>query len=500
MHILMMLIVVLWTGLLQALPFNSSTILPVEEAFVWEIIPEDAHHFSVELTLCDHCVLYKDKLKLSAPHTALQYTLPEGILNKDIAEHPIWVYQHSVTIPVKHTENNAEPIKLEFQGCTDTGFCYAPVSVTLEPSLYLPAQSAIEPPSVKHPVLALLSFFGMGLLLSLTPCILPMLPILAGILGGQKKLSGKKAFYLSCVYVASLSLTYATLGMTAASLGYAWQPLLQKPWIIGTFAAILFFLGLQQIGVIKSAFHLHFPGAHRIQQLIPKGTYVGAALMGMLAILLDAPCLSAPFFGALTYVTHIGNHFLGFLAFLVMGLGMGTPLLILGGLGGKFLPKKGIWMHRIHQIFGAALIALSVWLIWPFVADSAHSHTTLSSTHSHPVIQTQNEFDEKLQKAMQEHRPIILDFYADWCVSCRHIAKNILPNLKPLDNVTVIIIDATDYTDDIMHLIQRYKAGLPMWIFLNSEAQEVGRLVGSEEITLENVKRMIYTASPTQGS
>lgn len=207
-----------------------------------------------------------------------------------------------------------------------------------------------------------ISFFGMGLLLAFTPCILPMLPILAGILNGTSTLSPQKAFLLSFTYVLAMSMTYAFAGILAAHLGYTLQSSLQTPLVLGSFAVLLLFVAFQQLGWL-SFVRISFLGhlSTFLHKKLPQGSFVGAAGMGLLATLIASPCVTAPMVGALTYIAQTGDKVLGGFALWMMGLGLGTPLLILGTLGGRYIPKTGPWMKTVQHFFALILMGLSFW-------------------------------------------------------------------------------------------------------------------------------------------
>ncbi len=229
----------LWSILAFWLTFPAQAhIIPVIEALQWEITPQDNHHFTLTFTLCDNCLLYRDKLTLSGPPLSFEY--PPAELQPDIDTEPTWVYRHSVSFVVHY--DHPEPIQLRYQGCTTTGLCYPPQEVDIPPELYLPTEetpleNVMERSLLAKPFtpLSLLGFFGLGLLLAFTPCVLPMLPILAGILGGETRISPKRAFYLSLTYVLSMSLTYALAGLAASFLGYTLQNAFKPPSLLGFF-------------------------------------------------------------------------------------------------------------------------------------------------------------------------------------------------------------------------------------------------------------------------
>lgn len=213
-------------------------------------------------------------------------------------------------------------------------------------------------------LLVLLSFLGFGLLLSFTPCVFPMIPILSGIIAGQKGITTRKAFILSLVYVLAMALTYTVAGVLAGLFGSNLQAALQNPWVLGVFSALFVLLALSMFGF----FELQVPPAlqNKLTEFSNKqagGSYIGVAIMGVLSALIVGPCVAAPLAGALIYIGLTGDAVLGGMALFALSIGMGIPLLIIGTLAGKVLPRAGQWMEGVKAVFGVMLLAVAIWML-----------------------------------------------------------------------------------------------------------------------------------------
>ncbi len=367
--------------------------------------------------------------------------------------------------------------------------------------------------------LILLGFLGFGLLLSLTPCVLPMLPILASIIVGQgQKITTKRAFGLSLTYVLAMAFTYALAGVIAGLAGSYVQAYLQNPWVLGAFSFIFVLLALSLFGV----YELRLPPS--LQQRFASfsnhqtsGTYTGVALMGCAATLIASPCVTAPLVGVLSYIGQTGNAWLGGIALFIMGIGMGIPLLIVGTLGGRFLPKAGDWLNGVKVFFGLILLGIAIWflerilpyfimmLLWSllavltavfmgvldksptnrfgqfikglsfivfayglalalgaFMGNSNYfqplhfKNTTSIDTPQSDVLPWQKitslaELDKVLQHAQSQQKPVIVDFYADWCTSCKDMVNHVFPDpavKKLLVQFILIRADVTNNTKE----------------------------------------------------
>lgn len=212
--------------------------------------------------------------------------------------------------------------------------------------------------------LSMLGFYGAGLLLAFTPCVLPMVPILSGILAGQKQAGTKRALQLSLIYVLSMALTYAVAGMLAGYLGSTVQTLMQQTWIITGFSLIFVLMALSMFGL----FHLSMPSfitrhVHHAHNGLASNSNISAAIMGVLATLIASPCVTAPLLSVLTYISQSGSPLRGGAILFVLALGMGTPLILFGMGQSAVLPKTGMWMEQVRKLFGVMMLALAVWMM-----------------------------------------------------------------------------------------------------------------------------------------
>ncbi|MFO7953574.1 protein-disulfide reductase DsbD [Thioalkalivibrio sp.] len=323
---------------------------------------------------------------------------PEGQTQEDefFGESQVFRDQVEILIPVRRDADDVADITLaiDYQGCADAGVCYPPltqeVSVSFPSDLAAEADSDALPDSgdeageddddAAAPVtqqdriaaqladgqiwLVALAFFGFGLLLTFTPCVFPMIPILSNIIIGQKNLTTRKAFLISLVFVLAMAVTYTVAGVFAGLAGANLQAAFQNPWIIGTFVAIFIALAMSMFGF----FELQMPAGvqSKLSQISNKqegGTYVGAGIMGFLSALIVGPCVTAPLIGALLYISHTGDAVLGGIALFALSMGMGAPLLVIGTSAGRLLPKAGPWMDTIKAAFGVGLLAIGIWLL-----------------------------------------------------------------------------------------------------------------------------------------
>ncbi|MBL4797005.1 MAG: protein-disulfide reductase DsbD [Oleispira sp.] len=384
-------------GLLDSLIDSEPKFLPVGEAFPF-LVDQQGSELSVIWDSVDEYYLYKKKMYLKQgkqKFKAIEFS-EEGELKHDEAFGEVIVYYHQVEarFDLKQFVANT-PTILGFQGCADAGLCYPPQKIELDidwtavqadqarkPSL-TQAESAtkaatkvtIEAETTSwiegkswFSVVGL--FFILGLGLTFTPCVLPMVPILTSIVIGQKKHTPAKGFVLSTTYVMGMAITYAAAGVAVGLLGaganiQAWM---QTPWILTIFAILFLALSLSMFGL----YELQLPSGlrNRLNNMNQKqkgGSLISVFLMGVLSALVVSPCVSAPLAGALVYLSTTGDAWLGGSALLALGLGMGTPLIILGTSGASIMPKAGGWMDQIKAFFGILLIGVAIWLLSRFL-------------------------------------------------------------------------------------------------------------------------------------
>jgi len=366
-----------------------ATPLPAQEVFQVQAKALDPNTFKLHWTIKKGYFLYKDRIHLDNLSEA---SIDTGILifpkarNKvDSQGNEMAVYANQLTlaVPVLGKQSGAASLQVQFQGCSETGFCYPPemkhialqiddqlalteatIQTVTEEKTTLPVDT-ITSAFTHHWIITTLIFYGFGLLLAFTPCVLPMVPVLSGLIVGHgKNITTRKAFFLSASYVLSMSITYALAGAAIALLGSNINIALQSPWIIGSFSLVFVLLSLSMFGVYE--LRLPYSWQNRISSITRSGSgghYFSAALMGSLSTLILSPCVTAPLIGVLGYIASSGNVFLGTLTLFALGLGMGTPLLLIGTSAGKLLPAAGTWMNGIRFIFGLLLLGVAIYLL-----------------------------------------------------------------------------------------------------------------------------------------
>lgn len=553
----------------------------------------DPNTFSIDWTIKKGFFLYKDRIKLKeAPDSNFRLgtlLFPKALKHTDARGKTTIIYRDHVTLPVAILgEQPGEAfLDIHYQGCSDDGFCYPPetrqVKLTINDELALTsiitentadiAQPETHPPSESDKLaklfaannwgIIILSFFGFGLLLAFTPCVLPMVPVLSGIIVGHgKDLSTRKAFFLSLSYVLSMSVTYAAVGAIVALMGSNLQIAMQSPWIISLFSLIFVLLALSMFNF----YELRLPIAWQaklasVTHHHHDGHYLGAALMGCLSTLILSPCVTAPLIGALGYIAQTGDIALGSISLFFLGLGMGTPLLLIGTSAGKLLPKAGLWMNAVKSFFGIMLIAVAIYLMervlpGPFTMvlwgslvifcgiymgalTQAESNKDkfcqglgiilliyglliligASQGKSNPLqplatttsVETQTESMvvvktlADLQQALNNARgtPVMIDFYADWCASCKVIAQTTLKDKQvqsALKRFVVIKVDITANNTASKALLKHFDVvAPPTFIFLNAKGEELNtlRLVG--ELSADSLYVNLKQLSDTSG-
>jgi len=438
---------------------------PVEKAFHVDVTVLDSKTLRADWQIMPGYQLYKDRIEIEAetPARLGAVLLPEGKVQKDtlLGEYEVYEKPFSVMIPVTEAGKGVLKLHVAYQGCREKTYCYPPVSKTFTLNMDSRGSNAFLSWFFDQTfLLTLLGFFGMGLLLAFTPCVLPMIPVLAGMIVGQKdKLTGRRAFLLSLSYVLSMAVTYAAAGAAAAYLGATLQSLVQNTIVVNVFGAILVVLALPLFGLFELKMPavlqnrwIGFGGKQR------KGTYAGAVLMGCASTLVLSPCVTPPLIGALSYMSLSGNVLTGGAALFVMALGMGIPLLILGALGGRFLPQSGVWMMGVRYFSGLILLAAAAWLfsqgIFRLSSEKEAAHEpSISSLMDKPSsvftpVYNLTELHIKLKEAIQRGQPVILDFYADWCIACIKMEHLVFRNAEVKQALSHFLLLRADVTQN----------------------------------------------------
>ena len=374
---------ILTLSLFAAAAPSKAKVLTPEEAFRVDVLPKYSDAIVLKVTLGQDIYLYDDKIKLEL------FTPKPIVLDahkilpapQKYEEYLVHNQSFEIKIPREILQESLKQgpftLKFSYQGCSKLGICYEPMSYesrfNLDPSgsisLVLPEQDKIAYALGQGNIfVTLATFFGFGLLLALTPCVFPMIPILSSIIISQpnKTMNSKRGFFLSLVYVLSMALAYTIAGILAGLFGENLQASMQNPWVISFFSALFVLLALSMFGF----YEIKIP--HRLQTkltktshgaLTSKGRLVGVAIMGFLSALIVGPCVAAPLAGALIYIGQSGNALLGGSALFVMSLGMGVPLLIIGTTAGKLMPRPGKWMQHINTFFGIMLLGVAIWML-----------------------------------------------------------------------------------------------------------------------------------------
>ena len=553
MRLLMTLLLVCFAGLAQAKgtddPFAQPDFLPANKAFEFSSEAMPSGETRLHWKVADTYYLYQKRLKFDGLDEAHKPALPQGQEHSDEFFGETQVYRDSLELLIPAGASGQ--VKVSWQGCADAGLCYPPQSQTVDLGGTAPvaaqgqAQDQSLAASLQQSSLgwSLLLFFGLGLLLAFTPCSLPMLPILAGLVVGSGASAGR-GFAVAGSYVISMALVYAGLGVLAAQLGANLQSLLQQPWLLGSFAALFVVLSLPMFGF----FELQLPAALRDRLETAGrgrkgGSLLGAGILGALSGLLVGPCMTAPLAGALLYIAQSGNAVQGGLVLFVMGLGIGVPLLLLVTVGSRFLPKPGAWMNLMKGLFGflflgtalllvrpvldeslwvglwgvlLVLVACSLWQqaqtflrarmlfsplsllaglwgslllvgaagggsdLWqPLQVYTAKTVAGSSATTAHDAFITIKDpasLERELASAKEQGQWVLFDYYADWCVSCKVMEKQVFAKpqvMQALEGVRLLRLDVTADNVASRELLSRYQVpGPPSFIWIGPDGAE----------------------------
>ena len=365
-----------------------------DEAFQLNVTAKDSNTLVAKFTVTPGYYLYKDRIqfeiKEASSGTISAVDLPTGDIKDDPNFGRQEVYHHDFVATV-YMNNAAQNVVMQarFQGCSEKGLCYAPQLKTFNIDLsdaVINSQNASAPISEEDEATSLLKsgklwliaagFFGFGLLLSFTPCVLPMIPILSGIIVGDKKSHKKEtsrlhSFNLSLAYVLGIALSYTIAGIAAGLSGQLLSNALQSPWMLTATALIFVVLSFSMFGF----YELRLPSA--IEERMVKtsnklkgGQFIGVFMMGIISALIVSPCVAAPLAGALIYISQTRDVVLGGLALFALSIGMGVPLLLLGASAGHVLPKAGSWMTAVRNLFGVIMLAVAIFIVSPIIPPS----------------------------------------------------------------------------------------------------------------------------------
>ena len=546
---------------------GSSEFLPVDEAFQPRAAAVDGNTIEVSFAVAPGYYLYRDKISASTGSNEVQLgrlDLPAGKMKADPYFGDTEVYYDDVIAELPVARATPEAVELElalgFQGCAEDGICYPPETRSF--TISLPAASAasalaaaIEPPVSEQARLAQLigdaslwaiaaTFFGAGLLLAFTPCVLPMVPILSGIIAGEGRDAGPaRGFTLALAYVAGMALVYTGAGIAAGAIGVQLQAMFNQPWVLVLFAGLFVLLAAGMFGLydlqMPSAIQSRLAAASGRQRA---GTLVGAFVMGALSSLIVTACVAPPLVAALTVIGQSGDLVKGGWALFALSLGMGAPLLIVGASAGRLLPAVGPWMVAVKNAFGFMMLGLAVWMlsrilpqgvtlalwgilvfmagVWlgglsnlPAGAGAPHKLgkgfgliaviygavllvgalaggnsllrplATINVAGGPPAaeqhglaferIKSVDDLDRALGRAAAAGKPVMLDFYADWCVSCIEMERFTFSDRRvqaALSDALLLQADVTANDDADKALLQRFGVyGPPTIIFFGPD-------------------------------
>jgi len=555
---------------------SSDDPLPPEQAFRLNIDMADPFTLRIEWDIEAGYYLYRDSLVVSSTGNAAAVgtpTIPPGTPTWDEHFGDTQVFYSSVALDVPLSRSTPAattlPIVVKYQGCKTDSICYPPMQTEFE--VDLPAASTADRPRSLSPggqtatdapadtmvseqdrlsnmilhgnlLVVLATFAGLGLLLAFTPCVLPMVPILSGIIAGQgKDVTTGKAFALSLTYVLGMALTYTAAGAAFAAMGGQIQAALQKPWIIIGVAGLFVALAMSMFGLyeiqVPAALQTRLSSFSNRQKA---GTYFGTAIMGVLSALIVTTCVAPPLVASMTVIAQAGDIVRGALALFAMSIGMGIPLLVVGTSAGRLLPKAGAWMDRVKGGFGFMMLGLAIWMLerilpgpvtmtlWAILvfmagiflgafqslsADAsplqklAKGAGLLASLYGAAILigalngqqnplqplrfsgaeQSANELEFRriksvadlelqLEQAAASGQPVMLDFYADWCVSCKEMEHYTFTDATVQARLSDAILLQADVTanDDIdQALLQHFGIfGPPTIVFFDPRGRE----------------------------
>lgn len=571
---------------------DSQAFLPVEEAFRFTgRIEQDMAIIDVQVTP-EH-YLYKhrftftpvtDVSKLEAPAYPVGEALFDPYYNKELE---IFSANFAVELPITYSGSLPE-LAIGFQGCAKAGLCYPPHKITIplitqakasEPSMA--AMTSLSADSSSNNAflqqleqnslpITLILFVLAGIGLSLTPCVLPMFPILSSLILGARELSKTRTIALTMTYILSMSATFAIagtlMGLFGASLNL--QAKLQSPWLLVPMAFLFVVLALSMFGL----YELQLPARIRDKlsgnQQKP-GSLYGAAVMGLLSALVVSPCVSAPLAGALIYISSTGDALFGGLTLFTLGLGMGVPLFALALGGRQWLPQSGQWMNGVRALFGVLLLGVAIWMLervippamtlflWgslltgsgiflgalcfteksftektasqklsqvvgilciiygiclivgaamgnsdplkPLFTQNSSSPPVMTSdqpeTSNFKTVTRLSELNILLAEATQNNKPVLVDLYADWCISCKIIERTVFPDplvAEQLTSITLIKLDITDNTEEHQQFLNQYQLfGPPAMLFFDPAGLEIPALKSQGEITASQLHQRL---------
>ena len=520
---------------------GRSQFVPADRAFVFDF-QQNQHDLNLTWQVKDGYYLYRKQISITPSQADIaEVKLPPGVWHEDEFYGKSEIYRKQLTIPI--TVNQAKSgatLTITYQGCADAGFCYPPETKTVPLSEVstgaaaspAPAPATTDPqekpqPTAQLPFSALWALL-IGIGIAFTPCVLPMYPLISGIvLGGKQRLSTGRALLLTFIYVQGMALTYTALGLVVAAAGLQFQAALQHPYVLIGLTVIFTLLALSMFGL----FTLQLPSSLQTRLTLMSNRQQGGApgsvfAMGAIAGLICSPCTTAPLSAILLYIAQSGNMWLGGGTLYLYALGMGLPLMLITVFGNRLLPKSGPWMEHVKTAFGFVILALPVFLLerivgdewgvrlwsllgvaffgWAFITSLQAKHAWMRIVQivllaaalvcvrplqdwafGAPHTQTQAHLNftpvasvDALNQALEQAkgRPVMLDLYADWCVACKEFEKYTFSNpqvQQALGNTVLLQADVTaNNAQDVALLKHLQVLGLPTILFFDAEGKE----------------------------
>ncbi|HGY1212555.1 TPA: protein-disulfide reductase DsbD [Citrobacter braakii] len=520
---------------------GRSQFVPADRAFVFDF-QQNQHDLNLSWQVKDGYYLYRKQISITPSQANIaEVKLPPGVWHEDEFYGKSEIYRKQLTIPV--TVNQAKSgatLTVTYQGCADAGFCYPPETKTVPLSevsadtratpVPVPATDALQErpqPATQLPFSALWALL-IGIGIAFTPCVLPMYPLISGIvLGGKQRLSTGRALLLTFIYVQGMALTYTALGLVVAAAGLQFQAALQHPYVLIGLAVVFTLLALSMFGL----FTLQLPSSLQTRLTLLSSRQQGGSpgsvfAMGAIAGLICSPCTTAPLSAILLYIAQSGNMWLGGGTLYLYALGMGLPLMLITVFGNRLLPKSGPWMEHVKTAFGFVILALPVFLLeriigddwgvrlwsllgvaffsWAFITSLQAKHAWMRIVQiillaaalvsvrplqdwafGVPQAQTQTHLNftpvasvDALNQALAQAKgkPVMLDLYADWCVACKEFEKYTFSNQQvqqALGDTVLLQADVTaNNAQDVALLKHLQVLGLPTILFFDAEGKE----------------------------
>lgn len=514
---------------------GRSNFVPADQAFAFDF-QQNQHDVNLTWQVKEGFYLYRKQVSVTPANAQIApLQMPKGEWHNDEFYGKSEIYRQQLTVPVELTQAaQGATLTVTYQGCADAGFCYPPETKTVPLNA---VESQVQTPplpsgvrgesSTDLPFSALWALL-IGIGIAFTPCVLPMYPLISGIvLGGKQRLSTARALLLAFIYVQGMALTYTALGLIVAAAGMQFQAALQHPYVLIGLSAVFILLALSMFGV----FSLQLPSSLQTRLALMSnrqqgGSAGGVFVMGAIAGLICSPCTTAPLSAILLYIAQSGNLWLGGGTLYLYALGMGLPLIIVTVFGNRLLPKSGPWMAQVKTAFGFVILALPVFLLeriigdvwglrlwsmlgvsffgWAFISslglskpwqrivqiillaaalisvrplqDWAFGHTATQSQAHLSFTRISNVSDLNAALANARGKPVMLDLYADWCVACKEFEKYTFSDpqvQQALQNSVLLQADVTaNSAQDVALLKHLQVLGLPTILFFDKEGNE----------------------------